>query len=101
MAAANRGMVPLDLALASGDDAITQRNLETGERALLYVAITRQAFGADHGIWRRQSLPGGNFVTRSVISDCEVFGSSKTLWFSEADRAVRSAFHFAQQAPPV
>jgi superfamily I DNA/RNA helicase len=41
MAAANRGIVPLDLALASGDDAITQRNLESGERALLYVAITR------------------------------------------------------------
>ena len=39
--AANRGIVPLDVALASGDDAITQRNLETGERALLYVALTR------------------------------------------------------------
>ena len=41
VAAANRGIVPLDQALASGDDAITQRNLETGERALLYVALTR------------------------------------------------------------
>ena len=40
VAAANRGIVPLDQALASGDDAITQRNLETGERALLYVALT-------------------------------------------------------------
>jgi superfamily I DNA/RNA helicase len=29
------------MALAVGDDAITQRNLETGERALLYVALTR------------------------------------------------------------
>jgi superfamily I DNA/RNA helicase len=29
------------MALAAGDDAITQRNLETGERALLYVALTR------------------------------------------------------------
>jgi superfamily I DNA/RNA helicase len=41
VASANRGIVPLDLALAAGDDAITQRNLETGERALLYVALTR------------------------------------------------------------
>jgi len=41
VAGANRGIVPLDMALAAGDDAITQRNLETGERALLYVALTR------------------------------------------------------------
>jgi superfamily I DNA/RNA helicase/Txe/YoeB family toxin of Txe-Axe toxin-antitoxin module len=41
VAGANRGIVPLDMALAVGDDAITQRNLETGERALLYVALTR------------------------------------------------------------
>lgn len=41
VASANRGIVPLDAALASGDDAITQRNLETGERALLYVGLTR------------------------------------------------------------
>jgi superfamily I DNA/RNA helicase len=41
VAGANRGIVPLDVALAAGDDAITQRNLETGERALLYVALTR------------------------------------------------------------
>jgi superfamily I DNA/RNA helicase len=41
VAGANRGIVPLDFALAAGDDAITQRNLETGERALLYVALTR------------------------------------------------------------
>src|SRR5262249_45635651 len=39
--AANKGIVPLDVALASSDDQITQRNLETGERALLYVALTR------------------------------------------------------------
>jgi superfamily I DNA/RNA helicase len=41
VAGANRGIVPLDVALASGDDAVTQRNIETGERALLYVALTR------------------------------------------------------------
>jgi superfamily I DNA/RNA helicase len=41
VAGANRGIVPLDMALATGDDAISQRNLETGERALLYVALTR------------------------------------------------------------
>jgi superfamily I DNA/RNA helicase len=41
IAGANRGVVPLDMALAAGDDAITQRNIETGERALLYVALTR------------------------------------------------------------
>jgi superfamily I DNA/RNA helicase len=41
VAGANRGIVPLDIALASGDDAVTQRNIETGERALLYVALTR------------------------------------------------------------
>ena len=41
VAGANRGIVPLDMALAAGDDAITQRNIEIGERALLYVALTR------------------------------------------------------------
>jgi superfamily I DNA/RNA helicase len=39
--AVNKGIVPLDLALASADDQITERNLETGERSLLYVALTR------------------------------------------------------------
>lgn len=41
VAGANRSVVPLDMALAAGDDEITQRNIETGERALLYVALTR------------------------------------------------------------
>jgi superfamily I DNA/RNA helicase len=41
VAAVNKGIVPLNAALASADDQITQRNLETGERALLYVALTR------------------------------------------------------------
>jgi superfamily I DNA/RNA helicase len=39
--AANKGIVPLDAALASADDQITERHLETAERALLYVATTR------------------------------------------------------------
>jgi superfamily I DNA/RNA helicase len=39
--ATNKGIVPLDAALASADDQITERNLETGERSLLYVALTR------------------------------------------------------------
>jgi superfamily I DNA/RNA helicase len=41
VASANRGVVPLDIALASADDEVTKRNAETGERALLYVALTR------------------------------------------------------------
>jgi superfamily I DNA/RNA helicase len=39
--AANDGIVPLSNALASADDSVSQRNVETGERALLYVALTR------------------------------------------------------------
>src|SRR5262249_52979289 len=38
--AVNKGVVPLDAALRSADDQITERNLETGERSLLYVALT-------------------------------------------------------------
>jgi superfamily I DNA/RNA helicase len=41
VAGANQGIVPLNYALAAADDAVTQRNFETGERALLYVALTR------------------------------------------------------------
>jgi superfamily I DNA/RNA helicase len=41
VAGANREIVPLDTAVASADDDVTQRNVETGERALLYVALTR------------------------------------------------------------
>jgi superfamily I DNA/RNA helicase len=41
VAGANRGIVPLDFAVASADDEVTKRNAETGERALLYVALTR------------------------------------------------------------
>jgi superfamily I DNA/RNA helicase len=38
---ANRGLVPLDHAIRDGEDAVARRNAETGERALLYVALTR------------------------------------------------------------
>jgi superfamily I DNA/RNA helicase len=38
---ANRGVIPLDQAIRAGEDAVTRRNAETGERALLYVALTR------------------------------------------------------------
>ena len=41
VAGMNRSVVPLDMAMAAADDEITQRNVETGERALLYVALTR------------------------------------------------------------
>jgi superfamily I DNA/RNA helicase len=41
VAGVNRGVVPLEMAMAAADDEITQRNVETGERALLYVALTR------------------------------------------------------------
>jgi UvrD-like helicase C-terminal domain/UvrD/REP helicase N-terminal domain len=38
---ANRGVIPLDQAIRAGEDAVAKRNAETGERALLYVALTR------------------------------------------------------------
>jgi superfamily I DNA/RNA helicase len=41
IAGANRGVIPLDRALSKADDAVAQRNSETAERALLYVALTR------------------------------------------------------------
>lgn len=41
VAGANNGVIPLDAALASADDAVTGRNLDISERALLYVALTR------------------------------------------------------------
>ena len=33
--------MPLDKALEDADDGVSQRNIEAGERALLYVALTR------------------------------------------------------------
>jgi superfamily I DNA/RNA helicase len=41
VAGANDDIIPLPIALAAADDAITNRDIETGERALLYVALTR------------------------------------------------------------
>jgi superfamily I DNA/RNA helicase len=41
VAGANDGVLPLSFALAEADDQITQRDAETAERALLYVAVTR------------------------------------------------------------
>ena len=39
--AANKGIIPLDAAVGDAEDAVAQRNSETGERSLLYVALTR------------------------------------------------------------
>jgi superfamily I DNA/RNA helicase len=41
VAAVNKGVVPLEQAVESGDDAVARRNAETVERSLLYVALTR------------------------------------------------------------
>jgi superfamily I DNA/RNA helicase len=38
---ANRGLVPLERALSGAEDTVAQRQAEIGERALLYVALTR------------------------------------------------------------
>jgi superfamily I DNA/RNA helicase len=37
----NKGLVPLEQAVESGEDAVARRNAETVERSLLYVALTR------------------------------------------------------------
>jgi superfamily I DNA/RNA helicase len=39
--AANRGVLPLDAAVGGAEDAVAKRDAETGERSLLYVALTR------------------------------------------------------------
>ena len=39
--AANHGILPLDAAVGDAEDAVAKRNSETGERSLLYVALTR------------------------------------------------------------
>ncbi|MDM7995625.1 MAG: UvrD-helicase domain-containing protein [Acidobacteriota bacterium] len=41
VAAANKGILPLEAAVDDAEDAIARRNAETGERSLLYVALTR------------------------------------------------------------
>jgi superfamily I DNA/RNA helicase len=37
----NKGIVPLTVAVESGEDAVARRNAETVERSLVYVALTR------------------------------------------------------------
>jgi len=39
--AANQGILPLEVAVDHAEDAVAKRNAETGERSLLYVALTR------------------------------------------------------------
>ena len=39
--AANKGILPLEAAVDEAEDAVARRNAETGERSLLYVALTR------------------------------------------------------------
>ena len=39
--AANHGVLPLDAAVRDAEDGVAKRNSETGERSLLYVALTR------------------------------------------------------------
>jgi len=38
---ANKGILPLDAAVDDAADAVARRDSETGERSLLYVALTR------------------------------------------------------------
>lgn len=39
--ATNKGIIPLEAAVDEAEDAVAMRNAETGERSLLYVALTR------------------------------------------------------------
>jgi superfamily I DNA/RNA helicase len=39
--AENQGILPLDAAVVDAEDAVAKRNADTGERSLLYVAVTR------------------------------------------------------------
>ena len=41
LASANKGLVPLDFVVNSAADAVTRRQLEDEERALVYVSLTR------------------------------------------------------------
>jgi len=52
VAGVNKGVVPLEAAMAAADDEVTQRNVETGERALLYVAFDAgEEVGGGDGVW--------------------------------------------------
>ena len=39
--AANQGILPLDAAVVDAEDSVANRNADTSERSLLYVALTR------------------------------------------------------------
>ena len=39
--AVNKGIIPLEAAVDEAEDAVAKHNAETGERSLLYVALTR------------------------------------------------------------
>lgn len=52
LASANRGLLPLDFVISSAADAVTRRQRENEERALVYVSLTRarkQAFVFGYG----------------------------------------------------
>jgi len=52
LASANRGVIPLDIAVNSGNDAVSRRQRENEERALVYVSLTRarkQAYVLGYG----------------------------------------------------
>jgi superfamily I DNA/RNA helicase len=52
--AANQGILPLDAAVVDAEDAVAKRNADTGERSLLYVALTRaQSTFELSGNWAR------------------------------------------------
>jgi len=65
VAGANKGTIPLTAVIEDAEDAVATRNAETGERSLLYVAITRA---------KRSALVTGHgeispFLKESVLSD--------------------------------
>jgi superfamily I DNA/RNA helicase/plasmid maintenance system killer protein len=53
---ANEGILPLDQAVKNTEDAIAGRNAETGERSLLYVALTRAKRSAMISAWGKVSI---------------------------------------------
>lgn len=55
VASANDRIIPLEKAMKAGDDAVAARNAETGERALLYVALTRAKKSAVVSGWGAMS----------------------------------------------
>ncbi len=55
VASANDKIIPLEKAMKAGDDVVVARNAETGERALLYVALTRAKKSAVVSGWGAMS----------------------------------------------